>query len=97
MYAIRSYYVFSSQPFFAGAWQSLKRRSVSLDAPIALGIAAGFAASLWATFTGGGEVYYDTITMLVFLLLAARLLESAARERAARSLDPLARWMPAAP
>ncbi len=86
--------LFSSQPFFAGAWQSLKRRSVSLDAPIALGIAAGFAASLWATFTGGGEVYYDTITMLVFLLLAARLLESAARERAARSLDPLARWMP---
>jgi Cu2+-exporting ATPase len=85
---------FSSGPFFVGAWQSLKRRSLSLDAPIALGIAAGFAASLWATFSGGGAVYYDTITMLVFLLLAARLLESSARERAARSLDPLARWMP---
>jgi len=86
--------LFSSRPFFAGAWQSLRQRSLSLDAPIALGIAAGFAASLWATFAGGGAVYYDTITMLVFLLLAARLLESAARERAARSLDPLARWMP---
>jgi Cu2+-exporting ATPase len=86
--------VFSSGPFFSGAWQSLKRRSVSLDAPIALGISAGFAASLWATFAGRGEVYYDTITMLVFLLLGARLLETAARERAARTLDPLARWMP---
>lgn len=86
--------LFSSGPFFSGAWQSLKQRSVSLDAPIALGIAAGFAASVWATFTGRGEVYYDTITMLVFLLLAARLLEAAARERAARTLDPLARWMP---
>jgi len=85
---------FSSGPFFSGAWQSLRRRSVSLDAPIALGIAAGFAASLWATLSGRGEVYYDTITMLVFLLLAARMLEAAARERAARTLDPLARWMP---
>jgi len=86
--------LFSSGPFFSGAWQALKRGSVSLDAPIALGIAAGFVASLWATFGGQGEVYYDTITMLVFLLLAARTLEAAARERAARSLDPLARWMP---
>ncbi len=86
--------LFSSAPFFSGAWQSLKQRSVSLDAPIALGIAAGFAASVWATFTGGGEVYFDTVTMLVFLLLGARLLEATARERAARTLDPLARWMP---
>lgn len=85
---------FSSGPFFAGAWQSLKQRSVSLDAPIALGIAAGFAASLWATLAGQGAVYFDTITMLVFLLLAARMLEAAARERATRALDPLARWMP---
>ena len=46
------------------------------------------------TLSGRGEVYYDTITMLVFLLLAARLLEAAARTRAARTLDPLARWMP---
>jgi len=86
--------LFSSAPFFSGAWQSLKQRSVSLDAPIALGIAAGFVASVWATFTGGGEVYFDTVTMLVFLLLGARLLEATARERAARTLDPLARWMP---
>jgi len=86
--------LFSSAPFFSGAWQSLKQRSVSLDAPIALGIAAGFVASVWATITGGGEVYFDTVTMLVFLLLGARLLEATARERAARTLDPLARWMP---
>lgn len=86
--------LFSSGPFFAGAWQSLTQRSVSLDAPIALGIAAGFGASLWATLAGQGAVYFDTITMLVFLLLAARMLEAAARARATRALDPLARWRP---
>ena len=86
--------LFSCRPFFAAAWGELKRRRIGLDAPIALGIAAGFGASAWATFTGRGEVYFDSITMLVFLLLAARFVEASARRRAARELDHLARWMP---
>ena len=84
----------SCRPFFAAAWQDLRRGAVGLDTPIALGLAAGFAASAWATFSGRGEVYFDSITMLVFLLLGARYLETAARQRAARELDHLARWMP---
>jgi P-type Cu2+ transporter len=86
--------LFSCRPFFAAAWQDLRRGAVSLDTPIALGLAAGFAASAWATWSGHGEVYFDSITMLAFLLLGARYLETAARQRAARELDHLARWMP---
>ncbi|HZN87056.1 MAG TPA: heavy metal translocating P-type ATPase, partial [Burkholderiales bacterium] len=40
---------------------------------------------------GTGEVYFDSISMLAFLLLGARYLESAARQRAAGALDPLLR------
>ncbi len=83
--------LFSCRPFFAGALQDLRRRRIGLDTPIALGMAAGFAASAWATVTGGGEVYFDSICMLAFLLLGARFLEGAARRRAARALDPLLR------
>ncbi len=86
--------LFSCSPFFTAAWQDLRRRAISLDTPIAIGIAAGFAASLWATLTASGEVYFDSITMLVFLLLGARYVELGARQRAARGLDRLARWMP---
>ena len=86
--------VFSCGPFFAAAWRDLQNRRVSLDTPIALGIAAGFGASAWATLRGSGEVYFDSIAMLVFLLLGARTLELGARQGAARSLDRLARWMP---
>ena len=86
--------LFASGPFFSAAWQDLRHRRIGLDSPIALGIAAGFAASAWATLAGGGEVYFDSIAMLVFLLLGARYLEMAARQRAARELDHLARWMP---
>lgn len=86
--------VFSCGPFFAGAWRELRRLRPGMDTPISLGIGAGFAASAWATVTGTGAVYFDSIAMLVFLLLGARYLELAARQRAARSLDRLARWSP---
>jgi Cu2+-exporting ATPase len=86
--------LFSAQAFFAGAWQDLRARRVGLDVPIALGIAIGFAASAWATLAARGEVYFDTVASLVFLLLGARYVEQVARRRAARSLEPLARWMP---
>jgi len=86
--------VFSCGPFFAGAWRELRGLRPGMDTPIALGIGAGFAASAWATLTGTGAVYFDSIAMLVFLLLGARYLELVARGRAVRSLDRLARWSP---
>jgi len=86
--------VFSCGPFFSGAWRELKRLRPGMDTPIALGIGAGFAASAWATVTGAGTVYFDSIAMLAFLLLGARYLELAARQRAAIALDRLARWAP---
>ena len=86
--------LFSCGPFFRGAWQDAKRRRLSLDTPIALGVAAGYAASAWATVTGMGEVYFDSIAMLAFLLLGARTAELFARQKAGRELDRVARWMP---
>ena len=86
--------VFSCGPFFAGAWRELRRLQPGMDTPIALGIGAGFAASAWATVTGAGAVYFDSVAMLAFLLLGARTLDLTARQRAACSLDRLLRWSP---
>jgi Cu2+-exporting ATPase len=81
--------MFSCAPFFSGAMQELRQRRTGLDTPIALGLGAGFLASAWATLSGTGEVYFDSISTLAFLLLGARYIEGEARRRAARSLDPL--------
>jgi len=86
--------LFACGPFFAGAWLELRQRRLGLDTPLALGIGGGFAASAWATVSGSGEVYFDSISMLAFLLLAARYAESAARRRAKAELDPLLRLSP---
>jgi Cu2+-exporting ATPase len=83
--------LFACRPFFEGAWLELRQRRLGLDSPIALGIGAGFLASAWATVAGSGEVYFDSISMLAFLLLGVRYAESVARRRAARELDPLLR------
>jgi Cu2+-exporting ATPase len=86
---------YSAAPFFVSAWRDLKLHRVGMDVPVALGVGAAFAASVWATLTAAGEVYFDSVTMFVFFLLSGRYLEMMARQKAARSVETLARAIPA--
>ncbi|HSV70445.1 MAG TPA: cation-translocating P-type ATPase [Methylibium sp.] len=90
--------LFSSKPFFAGAWQALRRRRLGMDVPVALGIAITFVASSGAAFDPAGpfgpELYFDSLTMFVSFLLAGRWLEARGRERSTRALDALLRRLP---
>ena len=88
--------LFSCGPFFRGAWRDVRLRRLGMDVPIALGIGVAFAASVYATFAGGGAVYFDSITMFVFFLLSGRYLELRARHKAAMSLEYLDRAIPLA-
>jgi Cu2+-exporting ATPase len=87
--------LYAAAPFFVSAWRDLKLQRVGMDVPVALGVGAAFAASLWATVSGSGEVYFDSVTMFVFFLLSGRYLELMARQKAARSVETLARALPA--
>jgi Cu2+-exporting ATPase len=87
--------LYSAAPFFANAWRDLRLRRVGMDAPVALGVGSAFAASVWATLTQSGAVYFDSVTMFVFFLLGGRYLEMMARQKAARSVETLARALPA--
>ncbi len=83
--------LFSSKPFFRGAWSGLRQGRIGMDLPVALGVVIMFVASSVATFqpTGvlGHDVYYDSLTMFVGFLLGARWLEMRARHRAAEALE----------
>ena len=87
--------LYSAAPFFQRAWRDLRLRRVGMDVPVALGVGAAFAASLWATLSGQGEVYFDSVTMFVFLLLGGRYLEMMARQKAARGIEAINRAQPA--
>jgi Cu2+-exporting ATPase len=86
--------LYSAAPFFQRAWRDIRLRHLGMDVPVALGIGSAFLASLWATLTHGPEVYFDSVTMFVFLLLGGRYLEMLARQRAVRGIEELGKVLP---
>lgn len=90
--------VFSAAPFFAGGWRQLRAGRLGMDVPVALGLAVTFVASSGALFDPGGlfghEVYFDSLTMFIALLLLARWFELGARHRAAEALEAVAGALP---
>jgi len=87
--------LYSGAPFFRGAWRDLRNRSVGMDVPVALGILIAFTGSVHASWTGQGEVYYDSVVMFIFFLLTSRYFELMARKRSAETLERLGQAMPA--
>jgi len=72
---------YSAQPFFAGAARELRERRLGINLPVALAVALVFLASTLNTLRGSGEIYFDSVTMFVLLLLGARFLELRSRHR----------------
>ncbi len=87
--------LWSAVTFYSGAWRDLRRGRVGMDVPVTLGIVIAFAASVYATWTASGDVYFDSVSMFVFLLLGARFLEMEARAKAVRTQERLVRLVPA--
>ena len=90
--------LFSSAPFFQGAWRGLRQRRIGMDVPVAMGILIMFVAGTAATFDPAGplghEVYFDSLTMFAAFLLGGRWLELRARHRAAEALEATFGGMP---
>ncbi len=86
--------LYAASPFFSGAWRDMKYLRPGMDVPVALGIAIASAGSAWATWNGGGQVYFESVAMFVFFLLSARYFELVARQRSTRQLDAMMRAAP---
>jgi Cu2+-exporting ATPase len=72
---------FSARPFFNSAWRHLRQGALVMDLPVSLAISLAFIASTWATLSGSGQVYFDSVVMFTFLLLLARFVEKRIRQR----------------
>lgn len=90
--------IFSCAPFFRNALRDLRHRRISMDLPVALGMAITFVVSSMGTFEPNGifgaEVYFDSFTMFVFFLLTGRWLELRLRDRTAGALEALMNRLP---
>lgn len=85
---------YSSVDFFRGAWRDLRTRHLTMDVSVSLAIGGAYAAGIWSTLTGQGELYFDAAGMFALFLLAGRFLERRARERTAAATAQLVNLLP---
>jgi len=67
--------IYSAIPFYESSWKSLKHKFLNIDAPIALAIIITFTRSAWEVITGTGGGYFDSMSGIVFFMLAGRILQ----------------------
>lgn len=65
-------FLFSAQDYFKAAWTGIKKRYISIDVPLALGILVMFARSTYEVVSGNGIGWFDTHAGLVFFLLIGK-------------------------
>ncbi|AMN67723.1 heavy metal translocating P-type ATPase [Psychrobacter sp. P11G5] len=82
-------FFYAGIPFFTSAWSAVRARQVNMDVPVSIALIVTFFASLYATITGQGETYYDSVSMFIFFLLAGRYIEHNARLKATTMANDL--------
>ena len=86
--------LFSARDYFTAAWRAIVTRTMTLDVPVALGLAVLFGRSLADIATSRDAGFLDSFNGLVFVLLLGRLFQQKSIDRLAfdrtfRSFLPL--------
>jgi Cu2+-exporting ATPase len=82
-------FIWPGRVFFTGAWASLRTRTLHMDLPIAIALAAGFVRGAINTITDSGPIYFDGLAILIFALLVGRFLQQRGRRMAADAAELL--------
>lgn len=80
--------------FLRTAWSALRTRTPHVDIPVAVALMMGSLSGLWNTLTGRGEIYFDSISSLVALLLVGRYIQFRQQRQTAEAVDLLYRLTP---
>lgn len=69
-----------------GAWRAIRERRVSIDALFLLGIGGAIGASVSASITGTGAVYYEVAAILLVVYTLGTMASARAQQRALDAL-----------
>jgi len=72
---------FSAADFWRAAWLSLRQRTITLEVPIVLGLAAIYVSSVIEVLAQRGPGYCDSLCGLIFFLLCGRLFQKKTYDR----------------
>ncbi|MBS7670720.1 heavy metal translocating P-type ATPase [Croceicoccus gelatinilyticus] len=80
---------YAGRPFFASAAMALRYRRTNMDVPISIGVLLATGMSVYEVLTGGDHAYFDGAVMLLFFLLAGRVLDAVMRDKARSGIASL--------
>ena len=78
---------YSARDYWRGLLISLRQKLLTIDVPIAIGIAAIYLQSIWETASGRGEGYFDSLCGLIFFLLCGKCFQQKTFARLAFDRD----------
>ncbi len=87
--------LYSAQPFYISALRSIQAQRPNMDVPVSVALLSAYAASAYATFINEGEVYFESVAMFTFFLLAGRYFELLAKQKAISAATNLVKLLPA--
>ena len=80
--------------FLQGAWQALRARTATMDTLVAVATLSAYVYSVWATLGGGGATYFDSVGMIIAVVLLGRYLEVVAGARSRKDVRHLLTLQP---
>ncbi|MCF6244597.1 MAG: heavy metal translocating P-type ATPase [Sulfurovum sp.] len=78
---------YSGWIFFRGAYYGYKNNIVNMDTLVASGALLAYIYSIYAMLTQKGEVYFDSVVMIITFVLVGKYLEVLSKKQAVDTLD----------
>jgi len=78
---------YSGWIFFKGAYYGFKNRMVNMDMLVVIGALLAYTYSIYAMITQRGDVYFDSVTMIITFVLVGKYLEVLSKKQAVDTLD----------
>jgi len=80
---------YSGWIFFRGAYYGYKNHLVTMDTLVASGALSAYIYSIYAMISQRGEVYFDSVVMIITFVLVGKYLEVLSKKHAVDTLDSM--------
>src|SRR5574344_1443803 len=85
---------YSGFVFYKGAYFGIKNRMVNMDLLVSSGATMTYIYSLFVLFGAKGESYFDSVSMIITIVLAGKYLEVIGKKSAVDTLDKIKSSLP---
>ncbi len=80
--------------YFRGAYFGLKNYFINMDFLVATGASLAYIYSIYSMIYGVGEVYFDSVTMIITFVFTGKYLEVLSKKKAVDTMDFITSSMP---